>query len=205
MDQKKMTKVLAIVIGSIISIFLIIGGFKLLEGLFLRAADLEPRDVVVSEITQSSVKITWATGQDTQGVVEYGTSPTALNFFGPESQQTKSHSVDLTLLSPTSTYYFQIRIGDQKFDNGGVPWTFTTKNIGSSQTSSVDLEPTAVPTKTATASPTLNPTPISSINIGGGCGETDCIKICEKLNKGCTLNDFSRNKCIGKVDINTCK
>lgn len=209
MDQKKITKISAIVIGAIISIFLIIGGFKLIEGLFTRAADLEPRDVVVSDITQSSVKVSWATGEDSQGVVEYGTSPTALNFFGPESQKTKSHSIDLTLLSPTTTYYFQIRIGDQKFDNGGVPWAFTTKNIGDStrqSTSTVESEPTPTPTRPAVISPTLSPTPISSINIGGaGCGETDCKKICQKLGKGCTFRDLVLNKCIGKVNINTCQ
>ncbi|MDH7476322.1 MAG: fibronectin type III domain-containing protein [Microgenomates group bacterium] len=204
MSNSKVTKITAILIGTVISLFLIMGGFKLIEKVFTRAADVEPRDVVVSELTQSSAKISWATGQDTQGVVEYGTSPTSMNFFGPESQMGKSHSVDLTLLSPGTTYYFQIRIGEKKYDNGGVPWTFTTKTREESLPTQISSPTPTVSQSAGGITPT--PTPISSIKIDtGGCGETDCVKICQKINKGCTLNDFVKNKCIGKVNINNCQ
>jgi hypothetical protein len=129
------------------------------------------------------VKISWATGVDTQAVIEYGTSPTALNFFAPEAQKGKNHSVDLTLLSPSSTYYFQVRIGDQKYDNGGVPWTFTTKGTEASQ-----IVPSPTPTSSAN-----QPTPIQQLRIDdntSGCNETDCAKIKEKLGKGCSTQDY---------------
>jgi len=188
MNNPTLKKVLAIVIGIILFIVLVYLGFKIFG---TRAADYEPRDVVVSNIEKNSVKISWATGIDTQAVVEYGTSPTALNFFAPEAQKGKTHSVDLTLLSPSSTYYFQIRVGDQKYDNGGVPWTFTTKGTQES------AQP-VVPSPTQTTSVT-QPTPIQKLQIdtGASCSETDCAKIKEKLGKGCSTQDYF--KCLNKT------
>ncbi len=181
MDNQKITKIASIVIGFIIAILLLVMGFKFIQNTFIRAEDITPRDVVVTDLTQNSVKITWATGKETQGVVEYGTTPTSLNFFAPETQKTISHSVDLTLLSPNSTYYFQIRIGDQKFDNGGVPWSFTTKGAGTTQP--------ANPIPTQPSSPTQPPaTPTTATST---CNENDCQKIKEKIGKGCSARDYS--------------
>lgn len=185
MDNQKITKIASIVVGFIIAILLFVMGFKFIQNTFIRAEDIAPRDVIVTDLTQNSVKITWATGKETQGVVEYGTTPTSLNFFAPETQKTTSHSVDLTLLSPNSTYYFQIRIGDQKFDNGGVPWSFTTKGAGTTQP--------ANPIPTQPSSPTQPPTPAT---VTSTCDETDCQKIKEKIGQGCNARDYSL--CIAK-------
>jgi len=109
----------------------------------------------------------------------------------------------LTLLSPNTTYYFDIRVGDKKYDNGGVPWTFTTKSTEKS------IAPTAEITK-ASGKPT--PTPYQELVIPDGksptvivdCKETDCQKICQKLGKGCATTDLIKNKCLGKVDLTNC-
>ena len=191
MNNPKILKVASIIIGAIIAILLLVLGFNVFQSVFTRAADYEPRDVVITDVAQNSVKIGWTTGVETQGVIEYGTTTTALNFFAPEPQKTKSHSVDLTLLSPASTYYFQIRIGDQKYDNGGVPWTFTTKGADQSV-----VAPTAVPTQVTI---TVSPTPIQTLDIPTAttCNETDCTKIKAKLGKGCSTQDYF--KCLRKL------
>ncbi len=180
MDNKKITKIASIVIGVVIAILMIVMGFRFIQNTFIRAEDITPIDMVVGDMTQNSVKITWATGRETQGVVEYGTTPTALNFFAPETQKTTSHSVDLTLLSPTTTYYFQIRIGDKQFDNGGVPWSFTTKGTETAQPPSPTptVQPQSLPTSTPPAT-------------GSTCTETDCQKIKDKIGQGCTARDYS--------------
>lgn len=210
-DKLKATKLTSIGLGVIIAILLIIIGFKMFQSVFTRASDSEPRDVVISNILQNTAKIGWATGIETQGVIEYGTSPTALNFYAPEIQASKVHSLELTLLSPNTTYYFNVRIGDKKYDNGGVPWTFTTK---STEKSAVSATGTIVPTKTG--KPTLTPyqelvmpgqgsgssLPIPTVI--ANCTDTDCQKICQKLGKGCSTSDFIKNKCVGKVSMNNC-
>ena len=188
MNNPRLTKIASIAIGVVISILLLIMGFRLFSAVFTRASDMEPRDVVVSDISQNTAKISWATGVETQGVIEYGSSPTALNFFSPESSRTKTHQQELTLLSPNTTYYFQIRISDKKYDNGGVPWTFTTRLTGQTGVTS----PTQAVQPTSAAS---QPTPVSEVEVPAtsetqGCNETDCAKIKEMLGKGCSTQDY---------------
>ncbi len=183
-QQKASSKLLPIAIGGVISLVLVVFGyFFMFNGVIgSRASDSIPRDTVVSEISENSAKVVWATGQETQGVIEYGTSPTSLNFFAPESEKTLSHELDLTLLSPSTTYYFQIRIADKQYDNSGVPWTFTTKSPNSATETSVS------PTPGSSAHFTTSPT----------CNETDCEKIKEKFFTGCDTQDYI--KCIKAKD-----
>jgi len=181
MNNKGLLKIASIVIGIVVFIILLFTAFSLIG---TQAADLEPRDVVVSNIEKNSVKLSWATGTDSQGVIEYGTSPTSLNFFAPEAAKEKSHTLDLTLLSPSTTYYFDVRIGDKKYDNGGVPWTFTTKNIEKSV-----VTPTETPTPTSAAT---QETSVQRLKIDDNtsCTETDCAVIKTKLGKGCSTQDY---------------
>jgi hypothetical protein len=130
LDKAKLPKILSITVGGLLALVLVFIGFRLVQGVFTKAADAAPREVVITAITQNTARIGWSTDQETQAVIEYGTSPTALNFFAPEPAKTAKHTVDLTLLSPNTTYYFQVRIGDEKYDNGGVPWSFMTKRKG---------------------------------------------------------------------------
>ncbi len=176
-------KILTIIIGLIIFLLLVFFGFRIFG---TRAADTIPQDVVISNIERNSVRINWTTGVDTQGVIEYGTSPTALNFFAPEAEKTKNHSVDLTLLSPSTTYYFVIRIGEKRYDNGGVPWTFTTKGISETTPS---FDNVISPTRTIQRI-RIDTSPTS-------CNETNCDLIKQKLGKGCSTLDYF--KCIKKL------
>lgn len=168
---------LAVFIGILVSTVLAVVGYLIMQSVTTTASDMAPRDVVVSKITQNSAEVLWSTGQETQGVIEYGTSPTNLNFFAPESTKTQEHKADLTLLSPATTYYFQIRVADQKYDNAGVPWTFTTKSGTAEEDADADNTGNS-------ANFTTSPT----------CNETDCDKIKEKFFSGCDTQDYV--KCI---------
>lgn len=191
MNNPVIKKIVAITIGILVFVGLVVSYFVFFS---TRAADFEPRDVIISNIEKNSVKATWATGIDSQGVVEYGTTPTALNFFAPEATKTKTHTIDLTLLSPNTTYYFDVRVGDTKYDNGGVPWTFTTKGADSSSVAS----PTIAPTKSVSTA--TQPTPFQQLRISDrteSCTETDCVAIKAKLGKGCSIQNYF--KCIRKL------
>lgn len=204
-------KIFAFLIGFFLFIIIALLTFRIFG---TKAADFEPRDVVISNIEKNSAKISWATGVETQGIIEYGNSPTALNFFAPEPTKEKNHSIDLTLLSPSTTYYFIIRIADKRYDNGGVPWSFTTKGIEKSQpsvdnsnqnnNSSSDLKQNNQVTpiqrvRIEGSDQRLSPTesPKSQINhtptVELKCDETDnCDRIKEKLGKGCRAQDYYR-------------
>ena len=178
-----MPKLPAIIIGTVLSVLILIAGFMLLQGIPGRAEDTQPRDVVVSDVTANSAKISYATGIKTQGVVEYGISPTALNLLAPESESDTNHEVELTLLSEAATYYFQISIGGKKYDNAGVPWTFSTKSSDSSASEDINQIPTT------------RPTPVSRVvipNPESACDEVSCEKIKLKLGKGCNTQDYIR-------------
>ena len=190
MNNPVIKKAAAVIVGIAVFVGLVVGYFAIFG---TRAADFEPRDVIVSNIEKNSVRATWATGVETQGIVEYGTTPTALNFFAPEPAKVKTHTIDLTLLSPNTTYYFDVRVGDTKYDNGGVPWTFTTKGAETSVVS-----PSVVPTKAAAV--VTQPTPFQQLKISDGtegCKETDCTQIKAKLGKGCSTQDYF--KCVRKL------
>ncbi|MFA5137003.1 MAG: fibronectin type III domain-containing protein [Patescibacteria group bacterium] len=226
LDKKKLLKIASIAAGSILALALIFAGFKLVQGVMTRASDTTISEVTITAITQNTSKIGWSTDQETQGVIEYGTSPTALNYFAPEAQKGKKHTVDLTLLSPSTTYYFQIRIGDKKYDNGGVPWMFSTKSKDTETSTEVTGTPAPTqatgvspgPTVPATDGNTVRPT--SSIQVPAPiptstpvplptlasfvCGETNCITICQKIGKTCSSQDWMRSGCVGKVNLTTC-
>ena len=189
-NKLKFPKVAALAIGGILSVAVLVMGFSVLQNASSRAEDQIPRDVVISDITSSSAKVSWTTGTKTQGVIEYGITPTSLNLLAPESESATAHESDLTLLSSGTTYYLQISIGGKKYDNAGVPWTFSTKGEGDTS------ETTTSPLK-----PSTRPTPISRVvipNAGAStCDESDCTLIKAKLGKGCTTLDYV--KCTKKI------
>ncbi len=179
----KKSRVVAIVIGSLLGIALIVGGFLFMQG-FTRATSEKPENVTISDITDTSAKISWTTGNDTSGaVVQYGSSPTTLTSFAPsDSPRGRSHSVVITLLSTETTYYFQIMLGTStKFDNAGVPWTFTTKSKDETT-----VETIASPT------PTSKPKPTTTLDRGNTCKETDCEAIKAALGDECSTQEYIR-------------
>ena len=54
----KITKISSIIIGTVIAVILGIMALNM-GGVFTRASDMEPRDVVISDISQNTAKISW--------------------------------------------------------------------------------------------------------------------------------------------------
>lgn len=103
-----------------------------------------------------SAVITWISDKATVGVVEYGTTPASLLLRAPESEQATNHSVTLTPLKSGTNYYFRIRVGEEVFDNNGIPYSFKTKAV-------------EAPTPTITVMPTVNLVPTIAT---GSCDRT---------------------------------
>lgn len=125
-----------------------------------------------------SVTITWTSDKASVGVVEYGTTPASLLLRAPESEQTMTHSLTLTPLKSNTNYYFRIRVGEDIYDNNGIPYSFKSK-AGVVMTPTVAVSPTIA----------LVPTVASGSGTPTTCNRT---------------TDFNRDGIINSLDYMTC-
>ena len=95
----------------------------------LARASSPPEDVAITNITANSATVTFTTATESQALIEYGTNPSNLTLFASDDNSTVSHKIKITLLTPNTTYYMHIKIGDKTYENAGLPWTFTTTNV----------------------------------------------------------------------------
>ncbi|HEX8923138.1 MAG TPA: fibronectin type III domain-containing protein [Patescibacteria group bacterium] len=108
------------------------------------AAGSDPKAVLATpDDSGKSAVVTWTTDKPTEGSVEYGTTPASLVLRAIESDQSTDHRVSLAPLKPNMTYYFRIKIGEQPYDNGGIPFSFKTK-ASSNDTGSDSATPTPI-------------------------------------------------------------
>lgn len=96
--------------------------------------EIFPKNVSVKDITQTTAKITWLTDKETQSVVIYGTDSQNLPLMSFESEATENHEVSLSLLSPNTSYYLKIKVGEKEFTDAGLPWQFSTLSTVTSPT-----------------------------------------------------------------------
>lgn len=126
--QNSLTKGIIIVLALLASIVILVFAVQTAKNLLTKAKeDIEPFNVRTESVSSNSTVILWETKKETQGMVEYGTNPSEFPLFAIETAETKTHSVNLSLLTPNTTYYYRIKIGEKVFDNSGLPWSFTTR------------------------------------------------------------------------------
>lgn len=148
------------------------------------SADTQPKGVIAKPNDDGkSATVSWVSDKNTVGVVEYGTSPAALLLRAPESESTTNHSVALSPLKPNINYYFRIRIGEEIFDNNGIPYSFKTKEADAS----VVVLPTIAPQAPAMVLPT----------VGVVVPAVECKKT-EDFNKDGVVNTMDYIDCLRK-------
>lgn len=197
MAKVKGSSVAAIILGSIITVPLLIFGFLTFQSVLTRASNQVPTDVRAVQATDTSATITWTTGEETTGIIEYGTNPTQLIKFAPEVEATTNHRVAITLLEPATTYYYVIRIGDELYNNDGIPWQFRTLGEGESEDGeqpaggTQQTQPGAQNPESSSGGNTL---PVTT-PANAACPVTnDCEQIRSLFGKGCATSDYL--KCI---------
>lgn len=88
---------------------------------------LEPKDVQITNISESSLTISWLTAKDATGFVVYGTDPTKLDNSAADvrgnSTTSTTHYVILEKLKSATAYYFEINSGNQRFKSEKSPST----------------------------------------------------------------------------------
>ncbi len=87
--------------------------------------------VASGSLALTSATITWTTNEQSNSVVEYGTSTAYGSTAGSEVEAVTSHSVTLSSLSANTLYYYRVRSRDASgnlatSDNSGNGYTFTT-------------------------------------------------------------------------------
>lgn len=160
------------------------------------SADTEPKNVMAKPNEDGkSATVSWSSDKATTGVVEYGTTPASLLLRAPETDSTTSHSVVLSPLKSGVNYYFRIRVGEELFDNNGIPYSFKTEKGQEKPTvTPKKVEPTAVKTQVSCQQGI-------DYNKDGATNSLDMIE-CLKTSKTSPTGTGSTGKCPTGVDYN---
>lgn len=132
-----------------LSLGILVLGVLSLRSYYSKASETgEPKNVKVTQITDNSVQIIWETSNATQGMVRYSSDPSVFALansnavlLAAENSSGTTHNLKLSLLKPNSTYYYEISIGKDSFDQSGkvsdnkhLPFSFTTSEALESNT-----------------------------------------------------------------------
>jgi hypothetical protein len=92
------------------------------------SSNATPKNVRFSNITDSSITITWTTDIESNGFIKWGTAPNLLNKTVIEDEIKKEyvHNINITGIDPNSNIYFKITSGDKEYDNNGISWSSKT-------------------------------------------------------------------------------
>ncbi len=147
-------------------------------------SDVEPTNVsAVSSEDGKSATISWTSEKESIAKVEYGTTAASLVLMMADSVATTSHSLILSQLRSGTNYYYRIRVGDEVFDNEGMPYIFKTKGEAIGTVSPV---PTAVVSSAPIGNiPTIPPTTNKMV--------------CD------FKTDYNKDGTINSLDVLTCK
>ncbi len=169
------------------------------------SAATEPKNVLAkaNEDGKSAV-VTWVSDKASMGTVEYGTTPASLLLRAPESESVTNHSVTLSSLKANTNYYFRIKIGEEVFDNNGIPYSFKTKGATPSGT----VLPVITVTPTMVASTEAKPTVVSGVcdrttdyNKDGVVNSLDYLT-CQRDQGGKAITPVPTGKCSSPGDLN---
>lgn len=133
--------------------------------------------------------ITWVSDKPSIGVVEYGTTPASLLLRAVETDSVTEHRITLSPLKPNVNYYFRIRVGEETYDNSGIPYSFKTK--GSSE--ATGAAPTVPP-----AVPTVALMPTAAASSQSGIVQTPITGTCNRT------TDYNHDGVINTVDYLNC-
>lgn len=147
-----------------------------MSGIFVSATNDAPTELIIRNVTDTTAQVYWSTQSETQGLLQYGTNPSELSLIAPEVIGSREHTIDLTLLKPSTTYYFNIRVGDKTYDNAGTPWTFATKLADEANGQESGSTEDTPPQGDGTTCPVTD----------------DCTVVRGLLGRGCTTADYSR-------------
>src|SRR3990167_6699185 len=123
-------KIPTIIVLVMLVIGVVVGGFLVRNRQIFRlgaSGEITPKDVRVTNITESSLTVSWTTDNETSGAVSFGKNEMLGQTLLSEVEgQATLHSAVLTGLDPESSYFININSNETEFDNNGVSWQAST-------------------------------------------------------------------------------
>lgn len=105
-------------------------------------------DIVVSDVTDSAVKITWTTNENSDSVVDYG-KDTGYGTTNTGTDLVTAHSAKIDNLSANTTYHYNVKSKDSAGNTGEAgDNTFVTAKSGTSGSTQTGTTKTTTITKT---------------------------------------------------------
>lgn len=165
-----------------------------------------PKNIRVSNISDTSTTISWTTDKEVDGFVSWGVSQGNTGNLEKESssdQKFQNHTITLKNLNPSTNYFYKIGSGGTTFDNGGIPWQFLTgAPLGTSKDSTLVsgsvINASGQPEKRALVYVTINGYLMSTITsdtgnfvIPVGQARSQDLKSFTQINKSSTLLEIS--------------
>ncbi|MDD3474705.1 MAG: fibronectin type III domain-containing protein [Candidatus Dojkabacteria bacterium] len=128
-QKRQLTVILILVIGIPLTIF---GIYSAVKWFTSAGTNTQPHDVVLTNLTTSSITVTWTTEEKQTGsvvpVLNGSDGSTVIDERG--SSRMYTHYVELDDLEPGTTYDFKIVSGSDTYtDTDGNEFSFTTANI----------------------------------------------------------------------------
>jgi len=127
--------------------------------------------VSVSEIGNSSVKITWTTNEQANSAVQYGTSA-SYGSTNTDSSQVTSHSIEITSLSANTTYHYKVQSTDA---NNNMAETSDNTFVTAKASTTVTVTTTTTTTVTKTVADVTVPAISITTNLKGTFTEAPSI------------------------------
>jgi len=189
--------IIVLVILVLVGVLLVLGLNTVRTYMSGASAGSEPKNVTPTLSNDGkSATISWVTDKAVQGIVEYGTTPASLLLRGLETDASTNHSVTITPLKGNTNYYFRIRVGEEIYDNSGIPFSFKTKGEGASIPTPIKVA--ATPT-IASGSPACDRT--IDYNKDGVVNSVDFIVCMKGASPVPTVASNSASGCSGDVDF----
>lgn len=117
--------VLVLVIGLVSGVYLINSQQEFNLG---ATAEIAPKNVRVSNITDKSFTVSWTTDIETSAFIKWGTNENILNKVVSQEagQKGRVHSLNVSEVEPNTTVYFKINSNGTDFDNNKIAWQART-------------------------------------------------------------------------------
>ncbi len=97
-----------------------------------------PKDVRIGNISAASFAVAWVTDKPTISNLVWGSSQDLGETAIVSEIEKNVHFVEISNLTPATTYYFKISSAGSDYDNSGIPWQVTTgQNLAAAQNTRV--------------------------------------------------------------------